>query len=234
MQRRPATSRKSLIPVDYLEMTNNKTMSNNYKLTAICFLWVFAFLLASAWPATGQHSLYRDVKANQVGDIITVVLMENISGSTNTDMRRSSSTGGQASGSASSNFLPFEPYFGTDASVDYNADESNLSNSRQLLEGYLSVQITDINDRGDMIVSGNRLTEINGEMHEITLEGTVRSNDVNSDNRVPSYRVANAEINYQKKGGVKRMTRRPGFLRRVAFWGVGAAMGAAILVRELN
>lgn len=199
-----------------------------YYILGMCFVAV------SLSPASGQHSLYRDVKANQVGDIITVVLMENISGSSTSDSRQASNTGGQASGSTSSNFLPFEPYFGTDASVDYNSDESNLANQQQLLEGYLSVQITDITEQGDMIVSGNRVTEINGDLHEISLEGTVRSNDVDSGNTVPSYRVANAEINYQKKEGLRQMTKRPGFVRRIVFMGVGAAMGAAIIVRHLQ
>ena len=191
-------------------------------------------LAVSAVPVTGQHSLYRDVKAQKVGDIITVILMENISGSSTTDSRRSSHTGGQASGGTSSNFLPFEPYFGSDASVNYNADERNLANQRQLLQGYLSVQITEVTEWGDLIVSGNRVTEINGELHEIRLHGTVRSNDVDSSNRVPSYRVANAEISYQKKDGLRQMTRKPGFVRRVVFYGIGVAMGAANLVRELR
>ncbi|MEX0680367.1 MAG: flagellar basal body L-ring protein FlgH [Balneolales bacterium] len=182
----------------------------------------------------GQHSLYRDVKANQVGDIITVVLMENISGSSTTDSRQASNTGGQVSGSTSGNFLPFEPYFGSDASVAYNSDERNLANQRQLLQGHLSVQITEISERGDLIVNGNRITEINGELHEVKLKGIVRSNDVDSDNSVPSYRVANAEISYQKKGGYRQLSRRAGFTRRIIFWGVSAAMGAAILVRELS
>lgn len=185
-------------------------------------------------PAAGQHSLYSDVKARQVGDIITVVLMENISGSTSTDSRRSGSTTGQASGSTSSNFLPFEPYFGTDASVRFNADEHNMANQRQLLQGYFSVRITEINDYGDLIVSGNRVTEINGELHEISLTGTVRSFDVDGSNRIPSYRVADARISYQKQESLRQMTRRPGMVRRMIFAGVGVAMGAAILVQEIR
>ncbi len=208
--------------------------TNTFCKTGILAILTALIATGSVLPVSAQSSLYRDVKANQVGDIITVILMENISGSSTTDSRSSSNTAGQASGSTSSNFLPFEPYFGTDASVDYNADERALANQRQLLEGYMSVQITEITDRGDMRVSGQRVTEINGELHEITLAGTVRSNDVDSGNRVPSYRVANAEINYQKKENLRQATRKPGFMRRMVFFGVGAAMGAAILVRELQ
>ncbi len=184
-------------------------------------------------PAQAQNSLFRDTRASQVGDIITVVLMENISGSSSTGSQRSSTTDGGASGSTSSNFLPFEPYFGTNANVNFRSNEQNQANQRQLLQGYLSVQIVEVTPRGDLIVSGSRVTELNGELHEITLKGVVRPTDVDSGNRVPSYRVANAEINYQKKGGVRQMARRPGFTRRLIFVGVGAAMGAAILVREL-
>jgi len=198
------------------------------------FFTAVSLIAAAAMPASAQNSLYRDVKAQEVGDIITVILQENISGSSSSDSRRNSSTGGEASGSTSSNFLPFEPYFGSSASVNYDADERNLANQQQLLEGYLSVQIREVTERGDLIVSGSRLTEINGELHEITLDGVVRSNDVDSRNRVPSYRVANAEINYQKKQGISQSSRRPGFARRLVFYGIGAAMGAAILVRELQ
>lgn len=205
------------------------------RLTTIATLLLTAcMLLAAARPATAQHSLYRDVKAQQVGDIITVVLMENISGSTTTDSRRTSRTAGDASGSATGSFLPFEPYFGANTSVNYNADERNLANQRQLLSGHLSVQIKEITERGDLVVSGNRVTEINGELHEISLDGIIRSNDVDSGNRVPSYRVANAEINYQKKEGLRQSARRPGFARRLIFYGVGAALGAAVLVNELK
>jgi flagellar L-ring protein FlgH len=199
-----------------------------YLILPVCLL------AASNVPVSAQHSLYRDVKAQQVGDIITVVLMENISGSTTTDSRRTSRTSGDVSGSTSSNFLPFEPYFGANTSVNYNADERNLANQRQLLSGYLSVQIQEVTDRGDLVVSGIRITEINGELHELSLDGIIRSNDVDSRNRVPSYRVANAQINYQKMGGVKTSSRRPGFSRRLIFYGVGVAMGTAILVRELQ
>ncbi|MDI6402128.1 flagellar basal body L-ring protein FlgH [Balneolaceae bacterium ANBcel3] len=198
---------------------------------AILTIFTLVFLSMSV---QAQHSLYRDVKANQVGDIITVVLMENISGSSSSDARRSSNTNGQAGGSVSGNFLPFEPYFGSNATMNFNDDHRNLANQRQLLQGHLSVQITEVTNRGDLLVSGSRVTEINGELHEISLNGLVRSNDIDSGNRIPSYRVANAEINYQMKGGVKQATKRQGFTRRVIFAGIGAAMGAVIIARELN
>ena len=193
---------------------------------------ILALLLSVQSAAVAQQSLFSDVKANQVGDIITVVLTENISGSSTADNRRSSNANGSVSGSVSGNFIPFEPTFGGDAQVNYGADERNLSNQRQLLEGLMSVQIIEVTPLGDLIVEGNRSTEINGETHEMSLTGIVRQNDVDSRNRVLSYRVANAKISYQQKGGLHDITKKQGRIRRIVLGGVGLALGAAIFMNQ--
>ncbi len=208
-------------------------MDTNKLKSGLFVLVVAALTAADLVPAVAQTSLYRDVKANQVGDIITVVLVENISGSSTSDARRTSNANGSATGSVSGNFIPFEPTFGSDVRVDYGSDSRNLASQRQLLEGFMSVQIVDVTPLGDLIVQGTRITEINGETHEMRLSGTVRPNDVDSNNRVLSYRVANANISYQKKGGFAEATKRRGLMRRIVYTGVGLGLGAAILLREL-
>lgn len=190
--------------------------------------------LIGSVPAYGQVSLYKDNKANQVGDIITVILVENISGSSTSDSRKSSNADGGASGSVSGNFLPFEPTFGSDVNVNYGSDERNLANQRQLLQGQMSVQIVEVTPSGDLIVEGTRKTEINSEVHEMSLTGTVRPNDVDTNNQVLSYRVANADISYQKQGGLDEIKQRRGFIKRVVFAGVGVLLGAVIITREFN
>ncbi|MEX0594079.1 MAG: flagellar basal body L-ring protein FlgH [Balneolaceae bacterium] len=199
--------------------------------------WITGFLLAGLIVPSdvqAQQSLYQDVKANEVGDVITVILSENISGSTTSDSRRSTQSEGATSGSVSGNFLPFEPTFGADASVDYGADERNLSNQRQLLEGSLSVQVVEVNPRGDLTVEGSRMTEINGEKHTMELSGVVRPNDVNDQNEVLSWRVANATIRYHKQEDLDQVKQRKGVIRKVVFTGVGLLLGGAILSRELQ
>lgn len=192
-------------------------------------------LLLQFFPADlfAQYSLYRDVKANRIGDIITVVLSENISGSSTADARTTSNASGNAGGSVSGNFLPLEPLFGAGVNVDYGSNERYLANQGQLLQGNLSVQIVDYSPYGDLIVEGTRLTEINGEIHEIQLTGMIRPNDVNSRNQVFSYRVANANIRYSKQGGPEELRKKRGVIRRIVFTGVGVLLGAVIVAREL-
>jgi len=180
--------------------------------------------------ASAQFSLYSDVKAKRVGDIITVVLRENLQGSSTTDSKVTSNSNGQASGSLSGNFLPFEPVFGSGASVTYGSDQKNLATQRQLLEGFVSVQIVEVTAQGDLIVEGKRQTEINGEVHEMSIAGTVRQNDIDGRNQVLSYRIANAEISYQKMGGLKDRKGSRGILKKVVFAGIGAGLAAAAIL----
>ncbi len=206
-------------------MAKNKLRKNLFGLTILGLLFISSDVLA-------QFSLYSDVKAKKVGDIITVVLRENLQGTSTTDSKVSSNTNGQATGSLSGNFLPFEPVFGSGASVNYGTDQKNLATSRQLLEGFVSVQIVEVTEQGDLIVEGKRQTEINGEVHEMSIAGTVRVNDIDGRNQVLSYRIANAEISYQKMGGLKDKKGNRGILKKVVFGGIGAGLAAAAILRS--
>lgn len=192
-------------------------------IVLVCLAGVFS-------KAVGQHSLYSDIKANRVGDVLTVVLTENVSGSSSTDAHTLSNTSGSAQSSVQGNFLPFEPVFGAGTSVDYNSDERITANQQQLLRGTLSVRVEDVSPNGDLLVSGKRTTQINGESHQMSLRGYVRPSDISEGNEVLSYRIADAEITYLKKGGLKEMRRKTGIVRKVIWGVVGIATGAAVIL----
>lgn len=191
-----------------------------------------ALVLVGTHRAQAQVSLYSDVKAKRVGDIITVVLEENTTGSSTTDSKLSARSNGATDGSVSGNFLPFEPVFGAGASVTFDSDQKNEETQRQLLSGYITVQIIEVTPSGDLKVEGNRHTEINGEIHEMSISGIVRQKDVDGDNQVRSYRIANAVISYQKMGGLKDNKRSKGVLRKVVLGGVTAILTAATLLNK--
>lgn len=182
----------------------------------------------------GQRSLYKDNKAMQVGDVLTVILQENISGSTSADAQNASNAGTGAGGSVGGNFMPFEPTFGANAEVNYQSGEQVSTNQGQLLEGYMSVEVTDMTPAGNLIVEGTRSTEINGEKHEIDVRGTVRPKDINGRNEVLSYRLANAQINYEKEGGLKGITKKEGFIKRAALTVAGIGLSAIAVLKAMN
>ncbi len=194
---------------------------------------VLTVLLAGfTTPCLGQQSLYSDIRAHRPGDVITVILTENISGSSSTDASTNSNTSGSAESGIQGNFLPFEPVFGADSRVDYNSDERITANQRQLLQGTLSVQVQDVTNNGDLLVAGNRSTEINGELHKMSVEGIVRPSDVTDGNEVFSYRIANAEITYLKQEGVGEMRNKTGIGRKIIWGLVGVLTGAAVIMTK--
>lgn len=209
-------------------------METNVMKYTIIYLFATVLILTLALPASAQRSLYRDNKASRVGDVITVILVENISGSSTRDERATSNQTGQLQGSLGGNIMPLEPFFSSDASVSSNSNSNFLANQQQLLQGNLSVRIIDVTPTGDLVVEGSRSTEINGEKHWVKLSGLVRPTDVDNTNSVLSYRVANAEISYLKEESLQQAWRRPGKLRRAVMYGIGATLVGAVLVREFR
>lgn len=175
-----------------------------------------------------QHqSLYNDIRAHEVGDVITVILTENISGSSSTNASLSSNTSGSAESGINSNFMPFEPVFGADAQVTYDSDERIRADQQQLLRGTLSVRIQDVTENGDFVIGGNRSTEINGERHEMAIEGFVRPTDINQSNQILSYRIANAKITYLKEEGLGEIKHKSGIGRKILWGGLGILTAVA-------
>lgn len=199
------------------------------------FTFTIASLVAGLFfslPAHAQQSLYSDVKAHRPGDVITVILTENISGSSSTDARTQSNTSGAAESGVNGNFLPFQPVFGANARVDYNSDELITANQQQLLRGTLSVRVRDVTENGELLIAGSRSTEINGELHEMSLEGFIRPADITDGNRVFSYRIADAQITYLKKEGIKQIKHKTGIGRKLVWGLVGVVTGAAVIMAQ--
>lgn len=188
---------------------------NAVKLTTIRGRWIttLIFLIIPVF-AVAQNSLYQDYRARQVGDIITIVLAEDISGQSNTTANTKSNSSGKASGEVTGSITKFLPVFGADASLDYNTSDDISNVQNQLLKGTFTARVDTIEKNGDLYIIGSRSTEINGEIHTLYLSGYVRPEDVSTDNSVLSYRIADAHIKYMKKGKVRH---RPGFIRKSMF-----------------
>ncbi len=198
---------------------------NIVKLTVLFrSILIIAGLILLPGVVAAQNSLYQDYKASQVGDAITVVLAENISGQSNTTASTKSNSTGKASGSVTGTLTKFLPVFGAGASLDYNTADNISSVQNQLLKGTLTARVEKVGANGNLYIVGKRSTEINGEIHTLDLEGYVRPQDISPDNSVLSYRIANAHITYLKKGNVRH---RPGFVRKTLFVVLGLALGVA-------
>lgn len=194
---------------------------------------VIICLLLTNTSAFAQRSLFADYKARAIGDVITIELQENINGATNRDYSNDSRSEAGASGTIGGNLAGFVPIFGADAKFQNNSSDRNRSSQTQYLRGTVSAVVESITPSGDLIISGSRSTEINGELHQLSIKGYVRSADIDVRNTVPSFRIANAEITYVQKKGPKQILRQPGFVKRVLLVTLSIGLGAAVVINTM-
>ncbi|MGA7800099.1 MAG: flagellar basal body L-ring protein FlgH [Gammaproteobacteria bacterium] len=171
-------------------------------------------------------SLFDDVKAHQVGDIITIVLNESTQASkqasTNTKKKDSIDI-------ANPTILGSTPQFGAPGILPLASNRNNtLANSlssdqafggsgdssqSNSLTGNITVTVARVLSNGNLMVRGQKHLTLNQGDEVIQISGMVRPVDISSDNTVPSYKVADARITYSGNGAVADANRM-GWLSR--------------------
>ena len=163
-------------------------------------------------------SLFSDVKANKIGDVLSIIISESNSAtkSTKTDTKKQSktNTSGQATTGALEGLFP-----GASGSLDlsnqYNGQGSTVRNGT--LNSRISVKVIDVLPGGGLVVEGSKTIEVNEDIEVVNISGVVRTHDITSQNTVYSYQVANAKITYKGKGTISQ-GHRPGFFTRLVNW----------------
>ena len=72
-------------------------------------------------------------------------------------------------------------------------------------------------------IQGEKLVEVNGERNIMKIEGYIRPRDIQENNTVYSYNIANAKIIY-RKAGIKNKLVKPGTFQRLITWGLGIGL----------
>ncbi len=169
--------------------------------------------------SANAQSLFSDFRAGRGGDIITVVLAERTQAQRASEWRNQSDSriGGDAS---ISNGGGLDGTFGLDARFNKNASNSNKSVQSDLLKGTMTAVVDSIDAAGNLRISGERTLSVNGEVHTMKLSGLVRRTDIMQSNTVLSYQIAQANIEYERTGGMKRSLFKPGRMVRVGAFAV--------------
>lgn len=171
-------------------------------------------------PTSAQsQSLYSDPKATEPGDVLTVILDERTSAQRESSYEGRSSSQVQGNGSATGGGLGGQ--FGANATIENQTNTSNQAVQSGTLTGTLTVRIVEVNQAGNLIVSGKRRLTVNGSTHVMEVSGVVRTDDIRFDNTVLSHQIADAKIKYNQSG-----VRHNGFFSK----GFLLKAGSAVLV----
>ena len=175
----------------------------------------------SLWHDEVSRPMFADKRATSVGDIITIVVSETSSASKNNETKtekQSSLSAAIASFLYSPGASGFLTKKGQLPAIKYNADAKHDGagsiNNTETVVAKIAVRIVDVLPNRNLVVEGRRETAFSGEKQTIVLRGTVRQDDVASDNTVFSYNVADATIQIIGKGTVSD-TQRKGWFTRI-------------------
>jgi len=168
----------------------------------------------SIYGSAHNMSLYEDIKASRIGDIVTIILVEetNASKSASTSTTKDNNldvANPTLLGSSFSMSIPkFLPMGGRTIGLDSSLSSSKSfsgegdSNQKNKMTGTVTALVTNVLANGNMVVSGKKRITINNGDEYIHITGIVRPGDISGNNAVFSNKIANAEISYGGTGVV--------------------------------
>lgn len=192
------------------------------KLSKILFILLVLLLIPFTLKVRGQdfgrhQSLFTDIKAHQVGDILTVIISEQNRASSQIATKTEKTNKTSAKGGPGVGPLDFIPLFGINAQNKNSFDGKGENVRSNNLRARLSVTVIDVRSNGDLIIEGTRTTGISSDRETITLTGVVRQKDISRDNTIASHQIADAQIYFTGKGP-NETAARPGFMTRIFNW----------------
>ena len=150
--------------------------------------------------------LFQDLKARNVGDLLTVVISENTA--LNHNDKRALGKKNLAKSLFKFNYALGGGFGTADADADggYNASAERSMNGdtsfkeNRIFSDRFTVQVVDVLPNGNMVISGKRKLAVEGDSRTMVLTGIVRGYDIFADNSVNSRLVADLQINYEGEG----------------------------------
>jgi flagellar L-ring protein precursor FlgH len=166
------------------------------------------FLLGGGCLAQGEGSLWsdeagsilRDLRAQNVGDILTVIVSETSSASSKADTKGSKADSASVDAGIGPILANLIPAWKLGASESSTASGSTTRSGS--LTAQMSVTVKKVLPNGNLMIEGKRNVMVNKEMQKLVLTGVVRPADIGTSNTIPSYLIADAEIHYDGKGPV--------------------------------
>ena len=159
----------------------------------------------SLWR-NGSRAFFKDQRAHQVGDILTITV--NITDKANiaNETQRSRAN---TENSGISNFFGLKKVPGTDAAGNMLTTGSTASSDgkgsvvrQEAVQTNVAAVVTQLLPNGNLVVEGKQEIRVNYEMRELVVAGIVRPEDIQSDNTIDSSKIAQARIAYGGRGQI--------------------------------
>ena len=161
--------------------------------------------------------MFADQRAMRIGDIVTIRVAERA------DARRGASTALSRDGSYNlgiNSFFQLLQTFGQSLNPEFlNASQQHdfkgqgTTTRTEDLEATVPAVVRKRFPNGNLFIEGHRVVLVNDEEHHFYVSGMIRPVDIAGDNSVPSYLIADAEIEFVGRGVISEKQRQ-GWLSR--------------------
>jgi flagellar L-ring protein precursor FlgH len=160
----------------------------------------------SLWR-TGSQTFFKDQRAAQVGDILTVTIkITDKANLTNETKRRRANNENAGIG----NLLGTDPKGGRASRPEPLLTAKSAASSdgkgsvvrREALHTNIAAVITQSLPNGNLVIEGRQEMRINNEIRELLIAGIVRPEDIQSDNTIDWTKIAEARIGYGGRGQI--------------------------------
>jgi len=169
---------------------------------------VVAFASNSLWRQ-GARGFFKDQRAAQVGDLVTVRVRVTDRAQFDNQTRRSRQNGENL---GVGGLFGLETQYGQVFGDDVQADALVAANSDSSSQGAGSVRrsenlttnvaavVTQRLPNGNLVIEGKQEIRVNFEVRELIVAGIVRPEDIENDNTIDSTKIAQARIAYGGRG----------------------------------
>ena len=161
----------------------------------------------SLWR-NGSRAFFKDQRAHQVGDILTVIVNLNdkavIANETQRSRKNEENSGVSALFGAQKYPLMNTPVGTRIFTGDSNSSsdgKGSVNRSEALVTNVAGV-VTQVLPNGNLVVEGKQEVRVNFEIRELIVAGIVRPEDIQSDNTIDSSKIAEARIAYGGRGQI--------------------------------
>ena len=162
----------------------------------------------SLWR-NGSRSFFKDQRAHQIGDLLTVTV--NITDQANfanesQRSRKSTEDSGITSffGSSLLSAAAVTAITGRTLTADSNNSYDGKGSivRQETLQTNIAAVVTQLLPNGNLVVEGKQEVRVNYEKRELIVAGIVRPEDIQSDNTIDSSKIAQARIAYGGHGQI--------------------------------
>lgn len=164
----------------------------------------------SLW-SDSQAALFKDARALNVGDILTVDIQINDKAKFENDTSRSRTNTSGLNWDVAANVMGWNPSSKTD--VTYGSDTSTDGKGKidrsETLKLMVAAVVTGILENGNLVISGSQEVRVNQEIRILNVAGIVRPQDVNADNQISYEKIAEARISYGGRGRLMEVQQPP-------------------------